>query len=68
MTKEFENKVKELGIVDTKNYSYVYTPFNDHAAILRLPIKNLGTTNAISGWETVKVYRQKGEKKNVQNA
>ena len=57
MTKQFENKVKDLGIVDTKNYRYVYTSFNNHAAIRRLPIKDLGTTNAISGWETVKVYR-----------
>lgn len=57
MTKEFEDKVKELGIVDTKNYRYVYTSFNDRAAIRRLPIKSLGTTDAIIGWETVKVYR-----------
>lgn len=57
MIKGFENKVKELGIVDTNNYRYAYKAFNDHAEIQRLPIERLDTTDAIIDWETVKVYR-----------
>lgn len=57
MKKEFENKVKELGTVDTKKYRYAYKAFNDHAEIQRILIEKLDTTEVISGWETVKVYR-----------
>lgn len=57
MKKGFENKVKDLGIIDTKKYRYVYKAFNDHAEIRRLPIESLGTTDSIIDWETVKVYR-----------
>ena len=57
MTKVFENKVKELGIVDTKKYRYAYKAFNDHAEIQRISIESLGTTESIIDWETVKVYR-----------
>ena len=46
-----------LGIVDTKLYRYIYKDFGDHADIQRLPLRLLDTTEAIDGWETVKVYK-----------
>lgn len=57
MKKEFENKVINLGIYDTKKYRYVYKAYPDRGEIQRLPIKNLDTTACLDGWEIVKTYK-----------
>lgn len=57
MKKEFVEKVKREGIVDTKSYRYRTAIRNGADAqklqILRLPIEDLDTTSAIDGWEVV---------------
>lgn len=53
MTKEFLNKVKREGIVDTKNYRYVHIGYGYKELIKRLPIDWLDTTLAIDGWEII---------------
>ena len=62
MTHEFIKKVIDEGIVDTRNYRYVaktaYTATEAYIQIKRLPIKDLDTTAAIDGWETVKEIRE----------
>lgn len=61
MTKEFERKVLDERIVDTKAYRYIVTEKYDGesqwAEIQRLPINKLDTVAAIDGWETVKVIK-----------
>lgn len=57
MTKEFINKVRNNGIVDTKNYRYIYTTDNTGEYINRIPIKDLDTTAALTGWITVWIKR-----------
>ncbi len=57
MTKDFEDKIKREGVVDTKMYRYAYKTYNDRAEIQRLLIDSLDTTSALDDWETVKVYR-----------
>ena len=59
MTKAFENRVKKELTVDTRNYRYEYECIINQgiAVIKRLPIKELNTTAAIDGWETVKIYK-----------
>lgn len=57
MTKNFEQKVMSNGIIDTRNYRYIYVAGNDSACIKRLPLELLDTTAAIDGWETVKIYK-----------
>jgi len=54
MKKEFENRVIQELLVDTKRYRYVYDGMKNE--IKRLPIKYLDTTSAIDGWETVKTF------------
>lgn len=49
MKKEFLEKVKHEGIVDTRKYRYVYS----NGEIKRLPIEYLDTTAALSEWEVV---------------
>ena len=58
MKKEFEAKVKAEGIVDTKEYRYVYTADERGARIERLALDKLDTTAAYDGWETIKEYSQ----------
>ena len=57
MKKEFVEKVKREGIVDTKSYRYRTAICNgartQKLQILRLPIEGLDTTAAIDGWEVV---------------
>lgn len=59
MTKAFENRVKKELTVDTKTYRYKFECIINQgiAVIKRLPIKELNTTAAIDGWETVKIYK-----------
>ena len=59
MTKAFENRVKKELTVDTKTYRYGYECIINQgiAVIKRLPIRDLNTTAAIDGWETVKIYK-----------
>lgn len=59
MTKAFENRVKKELTVDTKTYRYEYECITNQgiAVIKRLPVKELNTTAAIDGWETVKIYK-----------
>ena len=59
MTKAFENRVKKEVTVDTRTYRYEYECIinQDIAVIKRLPIRDLNTTAAIDGWETVKIYK-----------
>lgn len=57
MKSEFIERVIREGIVDTKTYRYVYKCFADHAEIQRISISSLGTTDAINGWEVVKVIK-----------
>jgi hypothetical protein len=59
MTKAFENRVKKELTVDTKTYRYEYECIINQgiAVIKRLPIRDLNTTAAIDGWETVKIYK-----------
>ena len=56
MKKRFENKVIRYGMVDTKKYRYILRTSTNGAVIERIPIKYLGTTMAINGWEIVKEY------------
>lgn len=53
MTKKFIEKVKLFGIVDTRNYRYVYHVDASSAWIECLPIEWLDTTRAIDGWTIV---------------
>ena len=61
MTKDFERKVLNERIVDTKTYRYIvaekYDAESQWAEIKRLPIAQLDTAAAIDGWETVKVIK-----------
>lgn len=57
MTKNFENRVKNEGIVDTRLYRYILRDTFCKTEIQRLPIKFLDTTAALHNWETVKVYK-----------
>ncbi len=57
MTKAFLDKIFKERTVDTKQYRYVLKEFAGRAEIHRLPIDRLDTTDAISGWETVKVIK-----------
>lgn len=61
MENTFFEKVMREQVVDTKQYRYIakvcYDANNTWAEIRRLPIKSLDTTDAINGWETVKIYR-----------
>lgn len=56
MTKKFEKKVINQKIVDTSKYRYIYEVYSNRAEIKRLPINYLDMTDAINGWETVKIY------------
>lgn len=53
MKKEMIAKVQAQGIVDTKNYRYMYEADNAHECIKRLPIDDLDTTAALDSWEIV---------------
>lgn len=59
MTKSFEKKVIHEGIVDTAKYRYIarerFGLERIELRIYRLPIDLLDTTDAIDGWELVKV-------------
>ena len=56
MTRKFIEKVKLYGMVDTRNYRYVYRADSVNAWIERLPIEWLDTTRAIDGWKIVKRF------------
>ena len=56
MTKKFIEKVRQQGIVDTRNYRYVYRVNAISAWIECLPIDWLDTTRAIDGWKTLKRF------------
>ena len=56
MTRKFIGKVRQQGIVDTRNYRYVYHVDAANAWIERLPIEWLDTTRAIDGWKIVKRF------------
>lgn len=51
MKKDFIERVKREGIVDTKGYRYVVD--NENGQIKRLPLEDLDTTAAIDSWEVV---------------
>ena len=58
MTKKFAERVLNEGIVDTAKYRYTFRAYygcRDHVKILRLPLADLDTTEAINGWQTVMV-------------
>lgn len=59
MTKAFENKVIRYGVIDTAKYRYIirerYGLENVTRGIYRLPIASLDTTDAVDGWELVKL-------------
>nr|DAQ92817.1 MAG TPA: hypothetical protein [Caudoviricetes sp.] len=60
MTKKFAERVLSEGVVDTAKYRYKYRAYygsdcRDHVKILRLPLADLDTTEAINGWKTVMV-------------
>lgn len=58
MTKQFIEKIIRYGTVDTKNYRYTIRENRDNQGeIIRLPIGSLSTTDAIDGWEVVKVLK-----------
>lgn len=56
MKKEFIRKVLAERIVDTRNYRYVvreaYDGINRYK-IFRLPVRDLDTTEALTGWVAV---------------
>ena len=54
VTKEFAQKIiSEQGILDTKDYRYMYVDAN---TVKRLPLSYIGTTAAIGAdWEPVTV-------------
>ena len=60
MTKLLEMRIRKYGIVDTRNYRYVYTETRDHSAmeIVCIPLYMLSTTDALvlSNWKRVKLY------------
>ena len=58
MTNKFIDKVIREGIVDTKNYRYVYRVDKTRAVVERLPIKKLDTTAALEPWEVVEVIAE----------
>ena len=53
MNKQFIEKVKREGIVDTKNYRYICKAFADHVEIRRIRLEYIDTTAALTEWETV---------------
>ena len=53
MKKQFIERIKKEKVVDTKNYRYVYDDFNK--TIERLPIRMLGTIDAIDSFEIILV-------------
>lgn len=61
MTQKFIDKVIREGIVDTKIYRYIRKDMTNATEqwleIRRLPITDLDTTNAIDGWETVRIIK-----------
>lgn len=59
MTREFLNKVKRLGVYDTRNYRYIARACGEYMHIERLPLKDLGTMSAFDDWEVVAVYAGK---------
>ena len=56
ISKSFEKRVLFEGDVFTRRYRYIVKEYWDRMEIQRLPVKYLDTTEAINGWETVKVY------------
>lgn len=53
MTSAFINKVIKYRVVDTKKYRYVAKTYDGVFLIKRLPLEYLGTTLALTEWETV---------------
>ena len=56
ISKAVEKRVLWEGDVFTRRYRYCVVQYCDRMEIQRLPVKYLDTTEAINGWETVKVY------------
>lgn len=52
MSKAFEQKVINEGIVDTKKYRYTYSM----GKIKRIELDKLDTTAALTDWQIVKEY------------
>lgn len=57
MTKKFIERVIREYTVDTSKYRYVCNELPDRLEIRRLPLSDLDTTAAISGWEVVYTER-----------
>lgn len=61
MKQEFIDRIIREGTVDTKKYRYirkdVTSATTQRLEIQRLPINSLGTTDAVNGWQTVRVIR-----------
>ena len=59
MKKSFEARVLRDRTVDTRKYRYTVANCHDASRqwleIRRLPLEDLGTTAALTDWETVKV-------------
>ena len=53
ITKDFEQEIRKLGFVDTK--AYRYTVDGSNGEIKRIRKEHLGTTAALTEWETVTV-------------
>lgn len=56
MTREFLDKVKRLGVYDTRNYRYIARACGEYMHIERLPLKDLDTMSAFDEWDVVAVY------------
>lgn len=60
MTRKFEKKIKELNIIDTRKYRYVFAD----DGIMRIDRDALGTTSVLSmrsdlnpyGWEYIRKF------------
>lgn len=53
IAKDFEQEIRKLGFVDTKTYRY--TVDGSNGEIKRIRKEYLGTTAALTEWETVTV-------------
>ena len=58
MKSEFIDRVLKQRVVDTAKYRYVAKVRDGMQYIARLPIPDLGTTNAIDGWTVIWTEKQ----------
>lgn len=56
MTREFLNKIRRLGVYDTRKYRYVTRVCGEYLHVERIRINALDTVAAMDPWEVVAVY------------